>query len=209
MQMVLCCAAQAESDSTALYAHLMDESHVEDDAQDEYDWEHPGRGAPGRTREKGKFYGHPDESVVAKDIIGMEELAESSPEYAARHKEWRFSYRVPYSVFKVHSYIRTFERSYVRPFILSSVRPFVLSSVRPFVRAFVRTFIRSDVRSYVRTSVRPYIRTSVRSYVRSYRRSYVRSYVRTFVRTFVRSYVRTFVRSYVRTFVRSYVRSLF
>ena len=168
MQMVLCCAAQAEADSVALYAHLMNESHVEDDAQDEYDWEHPGRGAPGRTREKGKFYGHPDESVVAKDIIGMEGLEESSPEYDRRHKEWRFSYRVPYSVFKVHSYIRTFVRSYIRTSVRSSFHPFVRSSFRPFVISSVRSF----VRSYVRTFVRSYVRTFVRSYVRTFVRMY-------------------------------------
>ena len=103
MQMVLCCAAQAEADSVALYAHCMRESHSDDDAQDEYDFEHPGRGAPGRTRGKGKRYGHPDESIVARDIIGMEQLDESSPDYNTMHKEWRLSYRVPYSVFKVGS----------------------------------------------------------------------------------------------------------
>ena len=127
--MLLCCAAEAEANTAVLYSMLG--SIDSDEDEDEARGKKPGRGAPGIKRGKGKFYGHPDTPPVAKDIIRMEELEEGDANYAAQHKLWRFTYRVPFPVFKV------------RP----SVRMFVRSNVRSNVRSYARTYVRTSARS--------------------------------------------------------------
>lgn len=75
--MLLCCAAEAEANTAVLYSML--DSLDSDEDEDEARGKKPGRGALGIKRGKGKFYGHPDTSPVAKDIIRMEELEGGGP----------------------------------------------------------------------------------------------------------------------------------
>jgi len=63
-----------------------------------------GRGAPGWTRKKGEELAarpHPDQSNIARDIITMQTIHPSAPNYDEEVKKWRLAYRVPFPAFQV------------------------------------------------------------------------------------------------------------
>ena len=63
-----------------------------------------GRGAPGWTLKKGAELAHtphPDQSNIARDIITMQTIHPSAPNYDQEVKKWRMAYRVPFPAFQV------------------------------------------------------------------------------------------------------------
>ena len=93
----------AAEDNAGLHYNWLQGCMDDDDDGDDVGFgkERLGRGAPGRPRKRKKFYPHPDASNVARDIIRTQEAHEDDDDFAQKHKDWRFTYRVPFSVFKV------------------------------------------------------------------------------------------------------------